>query len=917
MFSAIAAATAMAFSSSVIAANNVNGQIVDAKKGIALSGALIQIPELNVKISTGKDGRFRFDNLPAGTYNIQVSYLGAAPQVVQISISDDRSITQDFAMLPNQSSVDEVLVIGQRASQANALNRQKNSNRITSIVSAGAIGQYPDQNAAEALQRLPGMFIQRDQGEGRFVGIRGIDPSLNNLTINGLNVPSPEAGIRSVAMDVIPSELISSLEVSKTVTPDMDADAIGGSIEVKSITAFERSDKAFSIAGQLGYNEQQEENSPKLSASYSRIFPLNNDNKLGVAGAVSWAERKFGSENIETDGGWGDIELENINTGADEEFFGAAEIEQRAYKITRERTGVAVNIDLQTTSADYYIRSLYSKFSDDEYRLRNEYKFEDGDLQAFTSNSLSTVGAEMDRDTKDRYEEQTIFSTVFGAEHQLRKWTLEYSVGYSKSEEAEPDRLDVDFKGEGFDLGYTSTGPLVEFTQSNDAHNLSNFELDEFVFENNFTEDEETSFKLDLSRQLNFENASADIKFGGKIRQREKFNNASVQIFDGGFDDVTAAQFEAANPQWDLGNFGPSISRAGIRSFFKQNRNQLELNTLDSNLESQGASFESAEDITALYAMTDVSFDKWQIIAGLRYESTDFETLGNRVELVEDEVNDIEDVLISEWAVKNDYDHLLPNLSLRYDHNDKLLFRFAYTNTIARPAFGDSAAFQIIESKTEEDDGEIVVERQAEVGNPSLETYESMNLDFSIEYYPGQIGVMSAGLFYKDIDNFVEFAEVQDNGMWDGFDEVIQAINGGSAELSGLELAYTTTFDVGLLLVANATFTDSDVNLPNQADTVANFAIGYESNTISTRLTFAHRSESYQFLDQGRTVYEDSHNQIDFNLKYFINDQVNVYFNAVNLNDEPLYLYHEDERLNYQYETYGRTFELGFSWNAF
>ena len=159
--------------------------------------------------------------------------------------------------------------------------------------------------------------------------------------------------------------------------------------------------------------------------------------------------------------------------------------------------------------------------------------------------------------------------------------------------------------------------------------------------------------------------------------------------------------------------------------------------------------------------------------------------------------------------------------------------------------------------------------------------------------------------------------EVQDNGQWDGFEEVIQPVNGGDAELTGIELAWTKSFENGLLIVANATFTDSDEELPNQSDTVGNIAVGYETNSLSTRLSLSHKSKSFQFEDQDAPVYEDAHNQLDFNVKYYINDKLHVYFNGVNLTDEPLYLYHQTNNYNYQYEEYGRTFELGLTWSTF
>ncbi|QTH73315.1 TonB-dependent receptor [Pseudoalteromonas xiamenensis] len=902
----------------VAVANTLNGHVQDTKQKNNFEGAEVVVKELNKRVVTGRDGRFYMAKLPAGRYTLEVRYVGAEPTTQTIEIRDGETTEALVLLSPTESQMEDLIVVGQRAGQAGALSRQKNADGIKSIVSADGIGQLPDQNAAEALQRLPGVFIARDQGEGRFVGIRGIDPNLNNVTINGANVPSPEAGVRSVAMDVIPSELVQSLEVSKTVTPDMDAGAIGGSIEVKSLSAFDREGQSYTFTAQAGYNEQVSETSPKLAASYSNVFELGKKSDLGIAGAVSWFKRDFGSHNMETDGGFMELELENAETGEDETFFGAEEMEQRHYLITRERLGAALNIDLhQGSKHKYYLRSLYSEFSDDEYRVRNEYKFAKGDVVSHDANSALFTNAKMDRDTKDRYEEQKILSTVLGAEHQLKDWFVEYSVGYSKSEEAEPGRLDISFAGKKLDLGYRLGGDTPSFIRSEDAHDLSRFELDEIVSENNLTEDEATTFKLDVSKDLLLSGYNAEVKFGAKYHDRDKFNDVDARVYTGGFDDVTASQFSAAVPDYSLGDFGPGLNREGLRAYFKNNQGSIELNEQESQVETQGRSYDSSETIFAAYAMLSVDIGELNVITGLRFEDTHTETAGHRVELVADDITGDTTVNVNDWSAEKDYSHWLPNLTMKYSHSDNLISRFAYTNTVARPSFSDSAAKALIETEREDDDGQVKVTREAEVGNPDLDPYEATNFDFSIEYYPGSIGVMSLGVFFKDIDNFIAVKEVQDNGQWDGFKKVLQSVNGGKAKLKGVELAYAKNWTNGLMLNANATLIDADDKLPNQSDTVANLMLGYENQTFSTRLSASYKSKAFLFEENDSDVFEAAHTQLDFSAKYYWNDQTQVYFNVTNLTDEPMHLYHGANQYNYQYETYGRSYELGLTITSF
>ncbi len=870
-------------------AGKLQGLLTDSSQTSYFSGAQITVKELGLSTVSRRDGSFRFSNLPEGQYTLEITYLGANTLEVPIDIKSGETLAKDFVLVGKRADLENIIVYGQRAGQASALNQQRSADSIKSIVSSDAIGQFPDQNAAEALQRLPGLSIERDQGEGRYVGIRGIDPNLNNVTINGLNVPSPDGGARSVALDVIPSELIQTLEVSKSVTPDMDGDAIGGSVEVKSLSAFDKKGTSASVTAQVSHNDLRDEVSPKLSGSVTNVF---NDT-FGVAAALSYYDRDFGSDYIESNGD--------------------DEIEQRYYSINRERLGAAVNFDYRPDfNNQYYLRTLYSRFSDDEYRLANTFTFDDDD-------------SEVERGSKDRYEEQSILSLTAGAEHQLNDWLIEYQLGYSKADEDEPSSLYYTFVGEEMDISSDMQGKIPTIVQDASVMELSNYELDEIELSQNEAQDTESSFKFDVTRSLEVSGHSAEIKFGGKYRDREKTNDAIVSLYDGDFDGVDPSQFEAAAPDWGLGDFGPGLHKGAMRDYFNQEEDALELAELDSEVESNGATYSNEEDILAVYLMGKIDINDLRIVAGLRYEDTDFSTSGMRVELIENEETDVEEVVNTLWKSDRSYNHLLPSLNARYEFSDKLVARFAYTQTISRPKFEDVAAYQIIETKTEEDDGVFVTEREAEAGNPELLLYESENIDLSIEYYPGDLGVLSAGYFYKSIDNFIIIADVAGTEGWEGYEEVTQAINGDTATVDGIELSWVKGFNNGFLISANGTITDSEAetlldgelyktSLPNQSDRIGNLTLGYENNQMSLRLTMSYKSENLEEIDGDLIRMEDSHQQIDFTAKYFINESMHVYFNAININDEPYYNYFDTPSVNAQYEEYGRTLELGFNW---
>ena len=200
-------AAIMTVCSSQALAARLDGRVSDSSGTRYLGSAIVTIPELNLRTTTGRDGRYVFVDVPEGNYTLVVDYVGAGrvEQTVAVGAS---ATTQDVRLGDDLPPMENVLVYGQRAQQASAINQQRAANNITSVITASEAGALPDANIAEALQRAPGVFIERDQGEGRFVGIRGLAPSLNTVKINGINVPAPDSDQRAVALDVVPSDLL-------------------------------------------------------------------------------------------------------------------------------------------------------------------------------------------------------------------------------------------------------------------------------------------------------------------------------------------------------------------------------------------------------------------------------------------------------------------------------------------------------------------------------------------------------------------------------------------------------------------------------------------------------------------------------------------------------------------------------------
>jgi Outer membrane receptor proteins, mostly Fe transport len=378
-----------AASLSAVADGALEGRISDHTGSVFFDGAIVRLQGTGQEKVTDEAGRFRFNSLPAGSYRLDVLYVGADPFSADVVIKDGETTFSPISIGERVELIENVIVVGQAAGALSAINKMRAADNLVSIVTSDSIGQFPDENVTEALQRVSGVFIERDQGEGRFVGVRGIDPKLNVASINGLNVPAPENDRRNVALDVIPSDLVESLEVTKTLTPDQDADAIGGTINIKSLSAFDRKGRSYKLNAQGFYNDLEDDDGHKFSGTFTDVFEVAGG-ELGVAISASSAEKNFGSDNLEADGSW--EEEDGIRYHE--------ELEMRDYKVTRERDGIAMNLDFRASDTDsYYLRTLYSKFGDQEYRNRIEFKLDEGDV-SYDENSLTALGTEMEKEAE-------------------------------------------------------------------------------------------------------------------------------------------------------------------------------------------------------------------------------------------------------------------------------------------------------------------------------------------------------------------------------------------------------------------------------------------------------------------------------------------------------------------------------------
>lgn len=928
LFASSALATIMIAAASPLATAQVlSGKVTDFSGEAPLQGAIVSIDGLNRSASTDRFGEYRIANLPAGEYSVTVSYIGTADVSSEVTVPATGT-SLDFTIGSDVRYLDNILVVGSAAAQAGAINQQRAADSIMSVVDSDGLGNFPDTTVADALQRVAGLSIVTDQGEGRYVSIRGISTDLVAASINGVRTPSPEDR-RGVLLDGVPSDLLDGIEIQKSLTPDVDADSLGGIINLKTVSAFDRDGQFIRAKVEVQYNELTEEISPKSTLTYSNVF---NDT-FGVALSVNYQDLSIQAHNNEA----GDFGFESGISYLNDDY------EHRYYDLTRERLGFVGNFDWRVNeNTDLYLRTLLNNYVDDE--VRNKLEFRDlDDSEDSGAGGVIAAGAttvplnEMDAEVRVRAETRNIQTLALGGSTTMDAWTFDYEVSYAFADEQDDDNHDVTFRFEDiqdnfpgvatFDLSNPETVRVTGTQSLIDAiYDPANYNLDALEREFSVNEDTEIGAKFDVARESMVGNTPVTWKAGVKLRDREKTRDENFLFFE---PDLNLADFarDAFIDNWRLANPQPTwpdpdLTRS-LRSF--NDPADPDYDEEGSFFDSNIADYKIDEQIFAAYAMGTFEFDKLTLVAGVRVEQTNVELEGRSVQ---------EDILTATATTfSDDYTNVLPSVNAKYEFNDKLIGRAAYYAALVRPAFGEMAPFAEIN-----DDGD-----EAAIGNPALDPYEADNFDLSLEYYPTELSVLSVGVFYKDIKDAIfgttfDLADVPSSvsltaipaGFLDGtlgqIEELGTFINVDQSEILGVEFNYVQSLEdinpalEGFLVSANLTLTDSEATLPdgrdvpflNQADTVWNLALGYDRGPWDLRISANFRGNNLdELIDQDLDRTIDDRMLVEASAKYSVNDSLQIYLEGKNLTDEPEYYYFGNEtRLN-QYDEFGSSWIFG------
>ena len=914
----------------------IQGRVVD-NENQTLPGATIYIEDLKTGVVSDINGFYMLPNLKPGTYTVRVTYVGYETMVMKMTVGDGKTTEKDIVMSEGVE-LQEVVVKGAFSGQRKAINMQKNGMGVTNVVSADQVGKFPDSNIGDALKRINGINVQYDMGEARFGQVRGTSADLTSVTVNGNRIPSAEGDTRNVQLDLIPADMVQTIEVSKVVTSDMDGDAIGGAINlVTKNTPYKR---VLNATAGSGYNWVADKMQLNLGLTYGdRYF----DDKLGVMLAASYQNAPGGADNVE-------FEYDVDDDG--KVYLDKAEMRQ--YYVTRERQSYSLATDYEF-NANHKIsfKGMYNRRSDWENRYRITYK-KLNDAPSKQSVVLQTKGG-LDDNRNARLELQQTMDFTLDGEHTFGRLNMDWAGSYSRATEDRPGEryFGVAMKGKKNE-DYFSGLQFVNAGGRNPYPNkvigpLSAYDwsIDELTNSDQEISENEWKLRLNFEFPLNQGLYANKIRFGAKYTDKSKEKEVHCFDYIEPYEEAYGeAWMDQLNGQIRSG-FMPKGNYPVNTSFItKEYLGSLTMDpTLDGayeRYEEASGNYKASEKITSAYLRFDQQLgSKLDMVLGLRMEHTALNY--NGFNWVVDDLEDEQGRLEATGEKKNDYTNWLPSILMKYNATDDMKFRASFTKTLSRPKY--SALVPCIHYN--------IAEEEARFGNANLKPTTSYNFDLSGEYYFESVGLVSLGFFYKNVKDVIvdeKWKSTNDPNIPTGLlnedgepvkYEITKPINAYDADLFGLEFAYQRDF--GFIAPAlkcigfygTYTYTHSstknhqfehrtmeageDIKMTGSPEHTANASLYYEKKGLNVRLSYNFASE---FVDEFGTVaaldrYYDKVNYLDANASYTFGDKFKTtfYVEANNLLNQPLRYYQGTKNRTMQAEYYGVRLNAGVKIN--
>ena len=894
------------------ALGRVRGRITDAEQQI-LPGATVMVPSLHVGATSDIDGYYTL-NLQPGTYTLQVSYVGYAPKEMKITVRGGKVEVRDIT-LSESVELGEVEVVGAFSAQRRALQMQKSQMGVTNVVSADQVGKFPDSNIGDALKRINGINVQYDQGEARFGQVRGTSADLTSVTVNGNRLPSAEGDTRNVQLDLIPADMVQTIEVNKVVTSDMDGDAIGGGINLVTKNTPSRRTLNFTVGS--GYTWISGKPQWNLGATWGQRFL---DNRLGVMASASYQYAPGGSDNVE---------FEYVEKKGEVQL---KEAQVRQYYVTRERQSYSLGLDYRFNPLNKIsFKGIYNRRNDWENRYRISYKKLNSAEPKDQSIVVQTKAGSSDNKNARLERQQTMDFTLDG-EHYLGKLKIDWASSYARATEERPDERYIGLKLKGskemnFGESMVDAGQKYPYsTFAIPAFGEAKWKVDEFCNSDQDITENEWKERINFTLPLNKGLYGNTLKWGYKYTYKDKERNTAYYDYTDAIDTYLPDWQHSTTTQVRQGFMPGSQYPIGSTFVSREAMGALRFNRADGRevYEEEAGNYQATEQIHAAYLRFDQQLGKhFDLTLGLRMEHTRLKTSGVNYTLTEDE----EETLTPTGTHRNDYTDLLPSLLLKYKLGEEGNLRASVTRTISRPKYSALVANKSFN----------LADQEATIGDPNTKPARAWNFDLSTDYYFQSVGMVSLGIFYKDIQN----VNVETVGYYTGTElglsgnsetfEVTQNMNAYDARIFGIEAAYQRDF--GFITPAlrcigfygNYTYTHSstrnynsrlgiqegdDVKMAGSPEHTANASLYFEKNGLNLRLSYNFASSFIDMMNTGSRAldrYYDRVNYLDLNASFTWgkHQKFTIYAEANNLLNQPLRYYQGERNRTMQVEFYG------------
>ncbi len=729
----------------------IHGKVLDVQTGEALPGANVLLKGTSMGASTDLDGNYSIQNIPSGRYVIRVSYIGYVTREISVRVAGGGKLTEDVKLKPVGVKGKAVVVTAQASGQAQAINQELSSDKIMNAVSAAKIRQLPDENAAESVGRLPGVFVLRSGGEGYKVIIRGMAPQYNEITINGIEMGASNPNDRSTNLSMLSSNMLEGIQVSKTVTPDMDANVIGGVVnfDMREAEVKKPGEPQYSLLVQGGYNNLPDAYNKYNNYKYvgSVQDRLLND-KLGVFAQVD-VERLNLTSN----------ELSSAYT-----HFGNSTSQYSIYDVTlydipRDKLlyNGALDLDYEYSGGSLKLMNFLSSGTTNAQQRWEEFSIGGNMLYYGLSGSRDILNT---------------ISDVLDFKQELPVFDMDIELGHTYSETNTPDNWGISFSqlSGGLNLFSSMRNVKPQAVVGAATPILSEAYLFGVNNVNSFSRARAFTAKLNLKTDINFSDAvSAVIKFGGESRYvtRSHVYGAYLGQFDTGgalaADNLINSHFnlptgnyllpvsDFLDPHFSYGTFLNGNYKmtaplslgmmSQVATLMQKNIQSLTPIYYHDLHQSTISNYSGHENPNAVYAMATVKAShQVTVVGGARFQT--FQTSYTGVAGVTSPE--------PQWAY-NHYDttitryrgYLLPDVTLRYDPVSWIDMRLSYTNTLAYPNYSDFVPRIDLSDLT--------------VGwnNSGLVPAHSANYDAAVSFYDNTIGLFSADAFFKQIRDMV------------------------------------------------------------------------------------------------------------------------------------------------------------------